>query len=185
MSNKIINPIIERKSTLAFVPKSIPKQDIDMLFEASRWAPSSYNEQPWRFYYVSREQGDAFNRMVNSLAPGNSEWAKNSSLLVFTTAKQTLTLNGNKNGYAKHDVGLATANLLAQATAMGLATHPMGGFDREKVVELLNLSDDFAPVSVIAVGYMGDFEKLSESNQKRELAERKRKELDEIRFEIK
>jgi len=185
MSTAIIKPILNRKSSFAFSPQVLPKFDIDLLFEAARWAPSSYNEQPWRFYYISREQGETFERMVNALAPGNSEWAKIASLLVFTIAKQTLTLNGNKNGYAKHDVGLATANILAQATAMGLATHPMGGFDSDKIIELLRLSDDFVPVSVIAVGYRGDLKKLSESNQKRELAERKRKELDEIRFEIK
>ncbi len=83
-----------------------------------------------------------------------------------------------------HDVGLATANLLAQATAMGIVTHPMGGFDRKKVADLLNLSKEYNPVAVIAVGYPGDAEKLSKASKEREKAARVRKELGEISFEI-
>lgn len=184
MSNTIISPISNRRSRLAFSPKVMLKQEIELLFEAARWSPSAYNEQPWRFHFVSRERNEAYQRMLHTLAPGNREWAVDASLLIFTTAKQTLTLNGQINNYSMHDVGLATANLLAQATAMGIVTHPMGGFDRKKVADLLNLSKEYNPVAVIAVGYPGDAEKLSKASKEREKAARVRKELGEISFEI-
>ena len=169
MSHKIKNNIANRKSVLAFDPKPIPYAEIELLLEAARWAPSSYNEQPWRFYYASRNNKDAFNKLLSCLAPGNSEWALDSSLLVISAAKKSLTLNGNDNAYAWHDTGLATTNLLIQAESMGLATHVMGGFDKEMASKILNLTNDFVPLTAIAVGYSGDISKLSESNQKREI----------------
>lgn len=184
MSHKINNTIVSRKSALAFEPKTLTSNEINLLFEAARWAPSSFNEQPWRFYYASRENMESFEKMVSILAPGNSEWAKNSSLIIISTAKMHLSLNGNENGYAKHDTGLATANLLIQAESMGLATHVMGGFDREKAKLVLNLDEDTAPIAAIAVGYHGDISTLSESNQKRASAERKRSSIEDISFMI-
>jgi nitroreductase len=184
MKSNVISPILNRKSELAFDPKPIDTSSIELLFESARWAPSSYNEQPWRFYYVSRNDEDTFNKALEILAEGNSEWAKNSSLLVFSTAKTHLTLNGKDNGYALHDTGMATANILIQAEGMGLASHPMGGFSKEKAANLLNLPSDFIPVAVIAIGYSGDQENLSEANKKRLKQPRSRKAIEEIAIKL-
>ncbi len=184
MIDKINENISSRKSILAFEPKILSSTEINMLFEASRWAPSSYNEQPWRFYYASRENMESFEKMLSILVTGNSEWAKNASLLILSTARKHLTLNGKENGYAMHDTGLATSNLLIQAESMGLATHVMGGFDRDKAKEIYDFDENTILVSAIAVGYHGDISTLSESNQKRANAERKRKPLAEIAIEI-
>jgi nitroreductase len=184
MSKQLLNHIANRKSHLAFDKKELTQAEISLLFEAARWAPSSYNEQPWRFYYASSNDYKSFNSFLSALAPANAEWAKDSSLLIISTAKKSLTLNGRENGYALHDTGLATSNLLVQAEFMGLATHVMGGFDKEKAKEMLKITDDFQVVSVIAVGYIGDISNLSESNRKRATSERVRKPYNEIVFDF-
>jgi nitroreductase len=184
MIDKIHNSIANRYSELAFEPKSISKSDVDLLFEAARWAPSSYNEQPWRFYFASRDNKESFEKMLSILVPGNSEWAKDASLLIISTAQKHLSLNGNDNAYAKHDTGLATSNLLIQAESMGFATHVMGGFDREKARNILDFPESTIPVAAIAVGYHGDKSKLSEANIKRANVPRKRKPVNEIAVEI-
>lgn len=184
MKDTIHLPIANRKSVLAFENKVLNDTDIEKLFEAARWAPSSYNDQPWRFYYASRKDAESFSNLISCLAPPNKEWAQNASIIVISTAQKHLTLNGKKNTYAKHDTGLATANLLIQAESMGLASHPMGGFDRDKVRDVLNLSDDYIPVAAIAVGVYGNFDNLSEENKKRERMPRERKPLDEVAVKI-
>jgi nitroreductase len=184
MESKVLSHISNRKSELAFEPKILPQAEIDTLFEAARWAASSYNEQPWRFYYASRDNQQLFEKALGVLAEGNQEWAKNASLLIFSVAKTELTLNGNSNGYAMHDTGMATANLMIQAESLGLASHPMGGFDRDKVKEIAGLTDGYKPVAAIAVGYKGDYNNLSDNNKKRVLAPRKRKDLGEIALKI-
>lgn len=184
MNNNINSSIAKRRSALAFLPKALTSEQINNLFEAARWAPSSFNEQPWRFYFASREKIESFDQLLSVLAPGNSEWAKNSSLIVISTAKTKLSLNGKENGYAKHDTGLATSNLLIQAESMGLASHVMGGFDRDKAKDILNLDEDTIPVAAIAIGFHGDLSSLSESNIKRATAQRVRKSIEEISFEI-
>ena len=180
MELKLIAPIAHRLSELAFEPKDIDNKTVEILLEAARWAPSAHNEQPWRFFYATRNNPKSFNSLLSLLAAGNREWAKNSSLLIITAAKKVLSHNGNTNAYAEHDTGLATANLLIQAEAMGLASHPMGGFDKNEAVKLLNLDDDYKPMAAIALGFKGDRLSLSESNQNRIAKPRVRKNLNEI-----
>jgi nitroreductase len=184
MTKSLLNSIANRRSQLAYSPENIEESDLNLLFEAARWAPSSYNEQPWRFYFVTRTNIDKFNKMLSLLAPANSEWASNSSLLIFTTAKTHLSLNGNLNSFALHDTGLATANILLQAESMGLVTHIMGGFNSQETSKILGLDNEYVPVSVIAVGYKGNDSLLSESNKKRANSKRTRKGLSEIAFRL-
>lgn len=152
-----------------------------MLFEAARWAPSAMNEQPWRFIYATKEDEEAFERLGSFLVEGNS-WAKNAAALFITIAKTKYDFNGNPNKHAWHDVGLATGNLLLQATDLGLHIHLMGGFDAAKAQKVLGIPDGFEAVAMGAVGYAGDPETLPENLKARELAPRKRKPLSEIAF---
>ncbi|HOP04992.1 MAG TPA: nitroreductase family protein [Tenuifilaceae bacterium] len=184
MSN-INKTILNRKSEIAFEPKPITQEQISLLFEAARWAPSSYNEQPWRFYIASRANMAAFESMLSILAPGNQEWAKNASLLIISTAKKNVTRNETENFYALHDTALAEANLVFQAESMGFSTHIMGGFDKNFAKQALSIPDDFIPVAAIAVGYKGTIDNLSPSNRERATAERVRKRIDEILVEVK
>jgi nitroreductase len=182
--NSLNNNIIDRKSTLAFKPVELQHDQIDPLFEAARWAPSSYNDQPWKFYFALRTNTDNFKSLLSFLMPGNIEWAQNSSIIIISTARTFLSLNGKENIYAMHDTGMATANLLLQAQSMGLATHIMGGFDRDGVKKHLGLTEGWIAVTAIAVGYPGDKSLLSEVNLKRANAPRVRKPLEDIAQQI-
>ncbi len=178
-----INHLIEKRwSPRAFEAKPVDTKDLLSLFEAARWAPSSMNEQPWRFIYAIKDDEEAYNRLFNCLVEGNQVWAKNAPVLFLSVAKKDYDKSGKPNSHAWHDVGMATANLLIQATSIGLHAHLMGGFDSQKAQEALSIPEGYEPVAMGAIGYVGEPEMLPEHLQERELAERKRKPLQEIAF---
>jgi nitroreductase len=172
-----------RRSPYAFSGQPIEEDLIRGLFEAARHAPSSYNEQPWRFV-ITRKDLDfgIFGQFVETLVESNQRWAAHASLLILAVAKLSADRTGKPNGHAFHDVGLATQNLLLAATAHGLIAHPMAGFYPEKVRELFSFPAEFAPVSVIAVGYPGDLEKLPPELRDRQTAAKPRKPLSTLIF---
>lgn len=168
----IIDVIRNRWSPLAFNPTPLHEDEIASLFEAARWAPSCYGEQPWRYIYACKGD-DGRENLESLLAEGNS-WAKNAGLLIVGFAKTTFDKNGNKNSFDLYDTGCATGFLTLQATSMGLISHQMGGFDAEKANNLLGVPKDFEPAAMIAVGHPGDTKDLSEDLQKRQDAPRQR-----------
>ncbi|WP_276497457.1 nitroreductase family protein [Pontibacter litorisediminis] len=180
--NKIAtHTLIEsRWSPRAFSAERVSEEQLEALFEAARWAPSAMNEQPWRFVYAAKEE-EAFERLGSLLVEGNS-WAKKAAALFVSIAKTSYDYNGNSNRHAWHDLGLATGNLLLQATGLGLHVHLMGGFDAAKAKQELGIPDGYEAVAMGAVGYAGDPESLPETLKARELAPRKRKPLHEIAF---
>ncbi len=159
--------------------REVPAEDLRGILEAARWAPSSFNEQPWRFIVVRRADSRR-KELDEALMEGNA-YAKRASVLVVTVAKDTYTQNGKPNKMAFHDTGLATANLLAEATSRGLISHPMGGFHRDLVREAFSIPDDFSPVVMVALGYH-DPEMEDEKLQAREGRERERRPLGESVF---
>lgn len=178
---EIINELIKKRySPLAFDKKPVEEVKIQRLFEAARWAPSSRNEQPWRFVYSTSNNRSAFGKMFDCLADGNKVWAKTAPLLILSVACTFSSYNGKPNFYALHDTGMAVANLLIQATDMGLYVHQMGGFDKNMARRNLNIPDKYEPVAMMAVGYKGDPDDLPDDLQKRENAVRTRKALNEI-----
>ena len=161
----IIDPIRDRWSPLAFDPTPLKEEEIRSLFEAARWAASSYGEQPWRYIYAGKND-EGRDAMESLLVDGNS-WAKNAGLLITGFAKKTFT-NGKPNGCHVHDTGAASALLTIQATAMGLITHQMAGFDYGRANEALGVPADFEATSMIAVGHPGDPALLSPDLQARQ-----------------
>lgn len=182
--NSLDNPILQRRSAMAFEPKDMPKEALEILFEAARWAPSAFNDQPWTFYYAHRSNPTGFDKLLSLLVSTNREWAQNASVIVISTARTTLTLNGKENYHAMHDTGLATANLLVMAQQLGFVTHVMGGFDRKKSFEVLNLASNEIAVAAIAIGFSGDENLLSEVNRNRATKPRQRKPLLEVAVEV-
>lgn len=175
--------ITERFSPRAFSEKSISNEAINTIFEAASWAASANNEQPWEFYYAHKGT-EGFQKIWESLMGGNQPWAKDAAALVVTVARKTFAANGTANASALHDLGMANATLLLQARALDIFGHPMGGFDRVKAAEILNLDEDRMPVCVIALGYLGDAEQLIEPFKTRELTPRSRKSVDQFVKEI-
>lgn len=166
--------IEQRRSRRAYSSKTVEPEKIKSLFEAARWAPSSVNEQPWFYLYSTSEQPELWNKIFDTLTPGNKIWAKEAPLLVVAMYRKNFIGIDRPNGAAKFDLGAANAFLSLQATQLGLNIHQMGGFEKQKAIEALNIPDTHEPVVVLAIGYLGDAESLPENLKEREAAPRER-----------
>jgi nitroreductase len=163
-----------RWSPRAFDERPIEPEKVTSLFEAARWAPSSNNEQPWRFLVATKEQEAEYARLLDCLLEGNRKWAYRAPVLILSVARMTFGDDAKPNRHAYHDTGLATENLVLQATASGLAAHQMAGFDLDKARANLNIPQGFEPVAMIAIGYPRDPDVLPDYLKQRELAPRER-----------
>jgi nitroreductase len=173
--------ILQRWSPRAFADRPVSASDMKKLFQAARWAASSFNEQPWRFL-VGRKGDPTYTRIFESLVPLNQAWAKNAPVLMLSVGKKTFTQNGNPNHYALHDTGAATANIALQATLLGFHTHSMGGFDRDKIRAAFQIPEDYEIGAVTAMGYLGNVDVLPDSLKAAETSPRNRKPLSEFVF---
>jgi len=174
--------IARRWSPRAIDPtRPVPREAVLPLLEAARWAPSCYNEQPWRYLVFEGSDPAALQQARECLSQGNA-WARNAPLLMLSVAKNDFALNNRPNRHAQHDVGLASENLVLQAVALGLVAHQMAGFDSKRAREVFGIPDDFTPMAMIAVGYPGEVEDLSPELQEREKAPRSRKPMTETAF---
>jgi nitroreductase len=177
----VLEVILQRWSPRAFAEKDISSADLKTLFEAARWAPSSNNEQPWRFLIGRR--GDAtYQKIFDSLVDFNKSWVKSAPVLLLSVAKKTFTPKSNPNRHALHDTGAATAFLSLQATALGFHTHHMAGFDPETARASFAIPSDYEPCSVTAIGYAGDPGTLPDSLRQREEAPRERNSVEKFVF---
>jgi nitroreductase len=173
--------IHQRWSPRAYSDKEVTAEELKRLFEAARWAASSSNEQPWRFL-VGRRGDETYQKIFNALVEFNQAWAKSAPVLVLAVAKMTFTAKGTPNRYGLHDTGAAMANLALQATADGLHTHSMAGFDNEQMRASFAIPSDYELGAVTAIGYFGDPESLPEHLRKQEVSPRQRKPLEEFVF---
>jgi nitroreductase len=171
-----------RWSPRAFSSRDVSDADLRAILEAGRWAASSYNEQPWRFFVARKSDPAGFNRLLQTLVPANQAWASSAPVLIIMAAKRTFSHNGSANYYALHDAGQALAHVMLQATALGLHAHAMAGFDRDKARKEIGIPDDYDLGAAVALGYLGNPDQLSEQMRKAELAKRQRKSLAEIAF---
>lgn len=176
-------PIFHRRwSPRSFSDREVSPADLAKVFEAARWAASSFNEQPWR-WLVGKRNSPTFNKILDSLMPFNQAWAGNAPVLILGTAKTTFSHNNTPNRVALYDLGAASSYLTLQAAALGLVAHQMGGFDQDAARKSLEIPDDFLIGAVIALGYQGQPEALANDQmQAQEKAPRQRKPLSEIVF---
>lgn len=172
----------QRWSPRAFSKKGIEAEQLKMLFEAARWAPSSFNAQPWSFLVFIQQNPQEHAQFVECLLDFNRVWAQRAPVLILSVAQLNFPHNGKPNRHAFYDVGLAVAQLTVQAMSMGLYLRQMGGFSMELVRERYHIPESHEPVAAMALGYLGDVTELPEELQKREAAERERKPLREMVF---
>ena len=175
----VIEVILQRWSPRAFSHKPVPRHDLRRIFEAARWAASSYNEQPWRFL-VGHKGDSTYQKIFDSLVEFNQSWARSAPVLILSAASKNFAHNGTPNSYAIHDTGAATAYIALQATALGLHTHSMAGFDHGKARAAFDIPGTYDIGAVTALGYLGDVDDLPEGLLERELASRDRKPLHDI-----
>ena len=178
-----IEPLLKQRwSPRAFADRPVEVEKLLCLWEAARWSASCANQQPWYLLVATKEEQAEYARLLSCLRENNQLWASQAPVLMVSVAKLSFDMNGQPNRYAFHDVGLAVANLIVQATALGLYVHQMAGFYPDKVRELYGVPDDFEPVAGIVLGYPGDPATLPEELQQRELAPRTRKPFEAFVF---
>ena len=169
--------IKNRWSPVVFSEKMVEDEKLKVLFEAARWAPSSSNQQPWRFM-VAKKTDRNFNLFYDCVNKNNKRWVKNVPVLALSVAQVISDYTNAENKYAFHDTGMAVGNLLLQATSVGLYVHQMGGYDKKMARINLNIPAEYEPVAMIAIGYLGESNEL----QERDKNLRKRKQINEFVF---
>lgn len=179
---KLIDIIKKRWSPRAFNTKSIEIEKLNRIFEAARWAPSCSNEQPWRFIIGRREKGYEHQKILNCLEESNQVWAKKAPVLVIACSKKTFTHNNKNNSWADYDAGQSVAFMILQAMQEGVYSHQMAGIYKDKIVDDFNIPEDYEPISVIALGYLGDKESLPDNLKEREDKEQVRHPLSKLFF---
>jgi nitroreductase len=174
-----INPIfLNRWSPRAFSEKTVDDDALHRVFEAARWAPSSANEQPWRFI-IARSEEDR-ERFVSFLFEGNQIWARHAPVLIAVVSRRRFASNEKPNLTYQFDAGCAWGFLALAATENGLIAHGMAGFDREQAREVLALPEEFDVIAMVALGYRGDKEKLPEALQAREMPSARRPQTESV-----
>ena len=177
--NYLINKIfLNRWSPRAMSDEEVTDEELMTLFEAARWAPSSYNTQPWRFIYAKKNT-ENWNIFFNLLVEFNKSWAKNAAVLVCIISKKTHDLNNQPAPTHSFDAGSAWENLALQASINNIVAHGMEGFDYEKARKVLKVPNEFQVEAMFALGKPGSTENLPKELQEREKPST-RKELKEI-----
>jgi nitroreductase len=172
---------VNRWSPRAMSGEEISNDDLMGLFEAARWAPSSYNNQPWRFIYAKRNTHH-WQTLISLLVEGNKIWAQNAAVIVVVISRKNFEFNEKPAITHQFDAGAAWENLALEATSRGLVTHGMQGFDYKQAREELGVPENFDVMAMIAIGKLGQKENLPLNLQEREYPS-DRKPLEEIVME--
>jgi len=175
----IDNLFLDRWSPRAMSGEEIGERDLMVLLEAARWAPSSYNNQPWRILYA-RRQSEHWPLFFNLLVEANKVWARNASALLLFISKTTFDHNGQPSITHSFDTGAAWENFALQGSLKGYVVHGMQGFDYDRAKKVLGIPDGFQIEAMAAVGKSGQKELLPEEIQRRESPSNRRELLDTI-----
>ncbi|KAJ52504.1 nitroreductase [Clostridium tetanomorphum] len=154
----IMKEIQNRWSPRAFKNETISKDDLLPLIEAARYAPSCFNEQPWKFIIAYKEE--QLNTMRSVLLDSNRLWADRAPSFIMIISKKIFSLDGKENYWSKFDAGTAWGYLSLEAEKMGFITHAMGGFKKDLAREKFNIPDDYDILTIIAVGKLGEKDTL-------------------------
>jgi nitroreductase len=173
--------LARRWSARAFSTKTVEKSKLLSILEAARWAPSSRNEQPWRYVVFTDDNREKLDKARSVLLEINN-YAQRAPILICAITKRTYSDNGIYNRLHFHDLGAANENMFLESFNQGLIMHEMGGFNRDKARELFNIPDDYEVGIMIAIGYQDSHEILPERYREKANSPRERKPLSEIAF---
>ena len=177
-----INPLfLNRWSPRCMSGEELSDEDLMALFEAARWAPSSFNNQPWRFIYTKRNT-ERWNKLFELLAEGNKIWARDSAALVVLISRKNFEYNEKPSITHQLDAGAAWENLALEACFRGVVTHGMEGFDYQRARQELGIPENYDVMAMIAIGKRGSKENLPPKLREMEFPNN-RKPLSEIIME--
>ena len=176
--------LLHRYSPFAFSDKEIPDALLQKFLEAARWAPSSNNEQPWRFLIVSKKNEPEHEKLFACLNPTNQLWAITAPVLMLVMAKRNYTRNNSPNYTHMFDTGMAMQNFILSALESNVYVHQMGGFSKEMARQNFAISEEYSVISVAAMGYLGTISLLPERIQEKTKRPRTRKPVEEILFQV-
>jgi len=185
-TSKPIHDLLARRwSPRAFDPnRPVSRDQLKVLLEAGRWAPSCNGDEPWRFLIWDKGRDAAgWQKAYDCLSENNKKWVKNVPLLMLSCAGSNFEATGKPNRWTQHDTGAASVSMALQAVAMGLVVHQMGGWDVEKARAAFAIPADYTPMAMIAVGYQATPDILDEETKAKELRPRARKPIAERFFE--
>ena len=177
----IHNLIARRWSARAFSTKTVEKSKLLSILEAARWAPSSRNEQPWRYIVFSDENPEKLN-IARSVLLEINNYAKRAPILICAITKKYYSDNGIYNKLHFHDLGAANENMFLESFNQGLIMHEMGGFDRDKARRVFNVPDEYEIGIMVAIGYQDSHDILPKRYKEKAFSPRERKSLSEIAF---
>ncbi len=166
--HEILPIFLQRWSPRAMSGEPLTAAELNSMLEAARWAPSTYNEQEWRFLYARRGTPN-WATFFDLLVPQNQAWCKDAAVLFVVLSHKVFALNGNPNPVHTFDTGAAFENLALQGACMGLVVHGMAGFDRDKARKSLGVPDDYAVEAMVAAGRAGDPQRLPAELREREI----------------
>ncbi|HKQ74113.1 MAG TPA: nitroreductase family protein [Blastocatellia bacterium] len=176
--------IARRWSSRAFdAARPVEREKVRLLLEAARWAPSSFNEQPWRYLVFDSQDPPARERALACLMDFNA-WARQAPVLMLSVTREIFAHNAQPNQHARHDLGMASENLVLEAVNQGLMAHQMAGFDVARARREFGIPPDCTPMAMIAIGYpfRGDPRDLPVALRAMETQPRQRRLLREIAF---
>ena len=177
--------LARRWSPRAYDPKRpVSREQLKVLLEAGRWAPSCNGDEPWRYLIWDRGRDpQGWQKAYDCLNENNKKWVKNVPLLMLSCAGSTFEATGKPNRWTQHDTGAASVSMALQAVALGLIVHQMGGWDVDKARAAFDIPADYTPMAMIAVGYQTGPEILDEETKAKEMRPRARKPIAERFFE--
>ncbi len=167
--------LAKRWSIRAFdINKPVSREQIVSLCEAARWAPSCFNDQPYRFLvWDINYNKEMHSKAFSCIGEWNQRWIRTAPVLICVLADNKFRYNGAPNRWAQFDTGAAAQNLYLQAVSLGMMAHPLGGFDVDQVIEKFGIPDNFTPMAMIAVGYQSsDINVLDDDHKTDESKER-------------
>ena len=173
-TNYGIQPLLKKRwSPRSFTDQMVGKESLQRIFEAARWAPSSSNDQPWRFI-VGIKGDKTWDKIMETLVDFNQKWAKLAPVLALSIGKKISDKSGKPSRTFTYDVGQSVAHITFQAMHEGLFVHQMGGFSTQKAAELFNIPEDYQAITAFAIGHKGSPDLLEENFAEMEKSERKR-----------
>jgi nitroreductase len=174
--------LADRWSPYSFDDRSVAEPDLLSLFEAARWAASSYNEQPWNYIVATNENSKEFDQLLSCLTESNQLWAKAAPVLVLGVVSLRFMKNAKDNRAAVHDLGLASGNLVMEATTRGISVHQMIGILPDKARELYQIPEHYEAWTAMAIGYSADPATMPDALKERDTTPRQRRPLKDFVF---